>query len=47
MKEDHLDWRSISSAAEGLLFDSHNVDVSDEEDVDEYFGDVFMFEKHD
>ena len=47
MKEDHLDWRSISCAAEGLLFDSHNADVSDEEDVDEYFGDVCMFEKHD
>ena len=39
MKEDHLDWGSVSSAVEGLLFDSHSADESDEEDVDVYFGD--------
>ena len=26
MKEDHLDWGSVSSAVEGMLFDSHNAD---------------------
>ena len=46
-KEDHLDWGSISSAVKGLLFDSHNADESDEEDVDEYFGDDCMFDEHD
>ena len=43
MKKDHLDWRSVSSAVEVLLFDSHNTDESDEEDVDKYFGDDCMF----
>ena len=47
MKKDHLDWRSVSSAVEVLLFDSHNTDESDEEDVDKYFGDDCMFHKHD
>ena len=43
MTEDHLDWESISSAVDGLLFDSHNADESDKEDVDEYLGDDFFF----
>ena len=47
MKKDHLDWRSVSSSVEVLLFDSHDTDESDEEDVDEYFGDDCMFDKHD
>ena len=47
MKEDHLDWGNVSSAVEVLLFDRHNTDESDEEDVDEYFGDDCMFDKQD
>ena len=43
MTEDHLDWGSVSSAVDGLLFDSHNADESDKENVDEYFGDDFFF----
>ena len=31
----------------GAVVDSHNTDESDEEDVDEYFGDDCMFDKHD
>ena len=38
MKEDHLHWGSVSSAVEGLLFDSHSADESDQEDGDVYFG---------
>ena len=41
------EWGSVSSAVERLLFDSHNADESDKEDVDEYFGDDCMFDKHD
>ena len=47
MKEDHLDWGSVSSAVEVLLFDSDNTDERYEEDVDEYFGDDCMFDQHD
>ena len=47
MKEDHLDWGSVSSAVEVLLFDSDNTNERYEEDVDEYFGDDCMFDQHD
>ena len=47
MKKDHLDWGSVSSAAEVLLFDSNNTDERYEEDIDEYFGDDCIFDQHD
>ena len=42
-----MDWGSVPSAVEGLLFDSHNADESDEEHFDEYFRDDCMFHEYD
>ena len=49
---DHEGWliwnqEAYSSAVEGLLFDSHNADESDKEDVNEYFGDDCLSDKRD